>query len=128
MLISFKWLDGEAAERGIAVSDRAVRRSFLRQKRVSFPSERDYQRFLRETKQTEADVLVRVRLDMLSNRIRRQIIAGARTERGAQRRLERFIRRFRRKWRARTICGEGYATRDCSLTVPIISPTPTPTP
>jgi hypothetical protein len=125
VLTSLKWIEGEAVERGIVVSDRAVRRAFRRQKRLSFPRERAYRRFLRESKQTEADILARVRSDMLSNRLRRQIVKGAPTQRRAQRRLDRFVKRFRRKWIARTICGEGYSTEIyCGSTVPIAVPIP----
>lgn len=77
LLLSFAWIEGEAAERGLALSDEIVRREFLAQKRQSFPSDRDFRRFLRDTGQTVADVERRVRLDMLSNMIRDQVVAPA---------------------------------------------------
>src|SRR4051794_13918857 len=129
LLISFAWIEGEAADRSIALSDRAVRREFRRQKREAFPRDADYRKFLRDTRQTTADILQRIRLSLLADRIRTQVAAAARTPRGRERRVRRFVRRFNRKWRAVTICGEGYATdRECSSTVPIAEPSPTPTP
>lgn len=76
-LLSFAWTDGEAAERGLALSDEDVHREFLAQKRQSFPRDRDLRRFLRATGQTVADIERRVRLDMLSNMIRDQVVAPA---------------------------------------------------
>jgi foldase protein PrsA len=58
LLISAKWIEHEAAERGIVVSDEEVRRSLESQKAQSFPKERDYRKFLRESGRTEADILL----------------------------------------------------------------------
>lgn len=73
LLISFRWIRGEAAERGITVTPAEVRAQFREQKRASFPKRRDYVRFLRESGQKEADILFRVELDILSNRIREEV-------------------------------------------------------
>ena len=118
-LISFEWIAGEARERGIWFSKAAVRAEFRRQKRQSFETERDYQRFLEESHQTEADVLRRVRLDMVSNRLTQRAAGDAKTPRGQTRRIERYLKRFTRRRRKRTVCGEGYATSDCGRTAPI---------
>jgi len=128
-LISGEWLELEAAERGIRVTERAVRRAFLRHKREAFPRDAVFRRFLKRTGQTEADILDRVRSDLLTERIRRQVMAKARTRAGRDRLIERFARRFHRKWRSRTVCGEGYTVRQCSRTLPIAPPaSPSPPP
>jgi hypothetical protein len=119
LLVSSEWIRGEARERGIWFSRAAVRAEFRRLKRQSFPLERDYQRFLETSHQTEADVLFRIRLDMTSNRIRDRVVAAAKTDRGKQRLLDRFVKHFTRKWRKRTVCGEAYAMSDCGRTAPI---------
>jgi foldase protein PrsA len=75
-LIMFSWLEGEAADRGISVSDDEVEKSFVEQKKLSFPKDADYQAFLKSSGQTEEDVLQRVRFDLLSNRIREQVTKG----------------------------------------------------
>jgi parvulin-like peptidyl-prolyl cis-trans isomerase-like protein len=77
LLVSFAWLEGEADEQGLAVSPAAVGRSFRRQRRANFPRRRAFRRFLRQSGQTVGDIRLRVRLDMLSNRIRRRVIAAA---------------------------------------------------
>jgi parvulin-like peptidyl-prolyl isomerase len=76
LLTSFQWIEGEAKEQGIKVSDADVKKSFDQQKKQSFPKEADYQKFLKQNGQTEQDILERVRLDLLSNKIRDKIIKG----------------------------------------------------
>ena len=46
------------------------------QKKQSFPKEADYQKFLKDYGQTEQDIMQRVKLDLLSNKIREKIIKG----------------------------------------------------
>ena len=75
-LIMFNWLEGEAADMGISVSDDEVQKSFTEQKTRSFPEDADYQAFLKSSGQTEDDVLQRVRYDLLSTKIREQVTKG----------------------------------------------------
>jgi foldase protein PrsA len=76
LLISFKWIQGEADKMGVSVSDKEVQKSFQQQKKQAYPKESDYQKFLRQSGQTQADILQRVRLDLLSNKIRDKVIKG----------------------------------------------------
>ncbi len=76
LLISFKWIEGEAALRGLTVTDAEVTQDFDKQKRQSFPEEADFQKFLKTSGQTLADIHARVRLDLLSNKIRDHVVAG----------------------------------------------------
>jgi foldase protein PrsA len=76
LLTSFEWIEGEAEEQGIKVSDSEVNKSFEDQKKQSFPKDADYQKFLKDYGQTEEDVKQRVRLDLLSNKIRDKVIKG----------------------------------------------------
>ncbi len=76
LLISFKWIQGEAAAQNVIVTDAEVAQSFRQQKRQSFPKDADYQRFLERSGQTEDDVVQRVKLDLLSNKLRDKITAG----------------------------------------------------
>jgi foldase protein PrsA len=77
LLMSIAWIDGEATEQGITVTDAEVQKSFDEQRRQSFPKDADFQRFLRQTHQTVADILVRVRNDLLTDRIRDKATAPA---------------------------------------------------
>ena len=48
LLISFQWIQGEAKEQGIKVTDAEVKKSFDEQKKQSFPKDADYQKFLKD--------------------------------------------------------------------------------
>ena len=76
-LVSAKWIEGEAKERGISASDAEVKRQFEQTKDQSFPNDRAYKRFLKTSGQTEEDLLFRVRLDVLSNKIRQDVTEGS---------------------------------------------------
>src|SRR3954465_12886309 len=76
LLISFKWIQGEAEAAGVKVSDAEVKKSFGEQKKQSFPKDADYKKFLQTSGQTQADILQRVKLDLLSNKIRDKVVKG----------------------------------------------------
>lgn len=76
LLVSFQWIEGEAEELGVKVSDEEVNKSFDQQKKQSFPKDADYAKFLKDSGQTEADIRQRVKLDLLSNKIRDKIVEG----------------------------------------------------
>jgi foldase protein PrsA len=72
-LVSAKWIDGEAKERDISATPAEVDRQFEETKDQSFPNEKAYKKFLATSGQTEKDLKFRVRLDVLSNKIRQQV-------------------------------------------------------
>ena len=76
LLISFEWIEREAKDQGVSVTDAEVKKSFDEQKKQSFPKEADYQKFLKDQGQTNEDVMMRVRLDMLSQKIRDKVTKG----------------------------------------------------
>ena len=76
LLISFEWIEREAEEQGVKVTDAEVKKSFDEQKKQTFPKDADYQKFLKDSGQTEEDILMRVRLDVLSNKIRDKVTKG----------------------------------------------------
>ena len=76
LLIQNEWVTGEAKSQGISVSDAEVQKAFADQKKQSFKKEADYQKFLKTSGFTEADVLFRVRLEQLSNKLREKITKG----------------------------------------------------
>lgn len=76
LLVSYRWLEGEAEERGISVDRAQVEKDFERQKRLSFPQDADFQRFLESSGQSEADILTRVRFDLLASKIHDQVLEG----------------------------------------------------
>jgi foldase protein PrsA len=75
-LISSDWIVGEAEERGLSASEAEIRKQFAQTKKQSFPNDKAYQRFLKTSGQTVQDLLFRVRLDVLSNKIRENVTKG----------------------------------------------------
>ena len=73
LLISFEWIEGEADELGIKISDAEVKKQFDTQKKASFPKDADFDKFLKDSGQSLEDIMLRVRLDVLSNKIREKI-------------------------------------------------------
>ena len=76
LLISFEWIHGEAVAQNISVTEAEVAESFQVQKQQSFPEDADFKRFLKQSGQTREDILQRVRLDLLSNKLRDKVVAG----------------------------------------------------
>jgi foldase protein PrsA len=76
LLVSYKWIEGEAKAEGITVTPAEVQKSFDTQKKQNFPKDADYQKFLKTSGQTNDDIMLRVRLDLLSQKIRDKAIKG----------------------------------------------------
>ena len=76
LLIQNEWVTGEAEQQDIKLSYAEVKKAFETQKKQSFPKEKDYQEFLKSSGFTEQDVLFRVRLEQLSNKLREKIVKG----------------------------------------------------
>jgi foldase protein PrsA len=97
VLISLKWLEGEARALGLTISDAEVKAALVEHTLETFPEERDYRAFLRETKTTEADMLVSARLAVLTKRV-----DEAALERGlriSEEEVERFYQSRRGRFR-----------------------------
>jgi hypothetical protein len=115
-LVSTDWVLGEAADLHIVVSDAEVRHHFDHLRRLQFPKRKEFRAFLRNTGQTTADLLLRVRLSMVSTRIQQRVVGHSHGARRAQRALSRFVHRFQKQWRAQTYCESRYAMLDCGHT------------
>jgi hypothetical protein len=112
-LISVYWVLGEAKDLHVHVSASRVHHTFDRLRHQQFPRTRDFRRFLRRTKETVADLLLRTELQLLSERIQRRVTAGDHGARARQRALTHYVINFRRKWKAQTYCASHYAVPDC---------------
>jgi foldase protein PrsA len=75
-LISSEWIQGEASEQKVTVSDKDVEKQFATTKKQSFPKEADFQKFLKTSGMTLDDIKFRVKLDALSNALRTKITKG----------------------------------------------------
>ena len=75
-LVSSQWIQGEAAGRKVKATDAEVNKQFATTKKQSFPQEDAYKKFLSSSGMTQADLLFRVKLDTLSNKLRAAIVKG----------------------------------------------------
>ena len=75
-LIQAEWVQQEAEERGVEVSDEEVKKSFEDQKKQAFPKEADYKKFLEDNGMSEEDILFRVKLDQLQTKLTKKITEG----------------------------------------------------
>jgi foldase protein PrsA len=72
-LISAQWLQQEADKRGVKATPAQVQKTFEDQKKQAFPKEKDYQKFLKTSGRTEADLLFQVKLSVLTNALQAKV-------------------------------------------------------
>jgi foldase protein PrsA len=75
-LVSAEWIQQEAKNQKVKVSDAQVQKQFADQKKQSFQKDADYKKFLANSGMTEADLVFRVKLDVISNDVRNKVIKG----------------------------------------------------
>jgi foldase protein PrsA len=73
-LISSSWVLGEASSLGVSVSDKEVKKRFNMIKEQQFPKPGEFEKFLLSSGQTVSDLLLRVKLNLLSSKIQQKII------------------------------------------------------
>ncbi len=112
-LITSDWVLAEAAARGISVSEREVKQRLAQVGHQSFPKAGSLKRFLAKSGETEADLLARVKVELLESRIAAKVTAG---RSAAQRKalLASFQQAFQRHWKGYTTCKAGYVMEDCA--------------
>ena len=73
-LISSEWVIGEASHLGVHVSDAEVKKEFEKIKTQQFPKAAEFEKFLATSGQTVSDLLLRVKLNLLSSKIQQKIV------------------------------------------------------
>jgi foldase protein PrsA len=68
-LVQQEWYVQEAKDRGITITPAQVQARFLPLKQQSFPKEADYQKFLKSSGQTQADILALVKASMVQEKV-----------------------------------------------------------
>jgi parvulin-like peptidyl-prolyl isomerase len=76
-LLDTVWIQGEAADRGLSVSQRQIDAQVEQIKSQSFRSEREYRQFLERSGFSEEDIRLRVKLQLLSNDIQQDVAGTA---------------------------------------------------
>ena len=93
-----------------------VRRRFDHIRTQQFPHRREFRKFLRASGQTVADLLLRVRLNILSTAIQKRAAASAKGAKARGRALSEFVKAFKARWQAQTVCVPAFAVLDCGTT------------
>jgi len=83
-LISSSWVLGEAQALGVKVSDAEVKKQFEKIKNEEFPKTEEFKKFLASSGQTVSDLLLRVKLNMLSTKIQQKISKEKKTVSAAE--------------------------------------------
>jgi parvulin-like peptidyl-prolyl isomerase len=71
------WIQGQAEEMGISVTPEEITKELAKLKKQAFKTEKQYQEFLKEAHFTRADVLERVKVQMLTTQIQEQVTEEA---------------------------------------------------
>jgi foldase protein PrsA len=73
-LISSEWVLGEAKSLGVKISDAEVKKNFEKIKSQQFPKAAEFEKFLKTSGQTVSDLLLRVKLNLLSAKIQQKVV------------------------------------------------------
>lgn len=75
-ILDTAWINGEAEERGVEVSDREIQQEFEQTRAQNFKTDKEYEDFLKMSCFTQEDVDARVRLQLVSTKIQEAITEG----------------------------------------------------
>jgi foldase protein PrsA len=73
-LISSQWVLSEANSLGVKISDAEVKKEFTKIKTTQFPKAAEFEKFLASSGQSVSDLLLRVKLNLLSSRIQKHVV------------------------------------------------------
>lgn len=111
-LITSEWVLGEAGARGVSVSEAEVKQRYAQLVHESFPKAGSLQKYLAKSGETEADLLARIRVELLASKIAAEVAAGkSAAQRSAL--LTAFENNFHARWKSYTSCEPGYVMEDC---------------
>jgi phosphatidylethanolamine-binding protein (PEBP) family uncharacterized protein len=111
-LITSEWVLGEAAARHISISEAEVKQHYAQLVRQSFPKAGSLKKYLAKSGETEADLLARIKVELLAARIAAKVTAGkSASQRGGL--LTAFEHNFHAHWKRLTVCHAGYVMEDC---------------
>jgi parvulin-like peptidyl-prolyl isomerase len=83
-LISSQWVISEASALGVKISDAEVKKEFNKIKAAQFPKAAEFEKFLASSGQSVSDLLLRVKLNLLSQKIQKKVVKNASTVTQAQ--------------------------------------------
>jgi hypothetical protein len=113
-LLSSEWILQEAPKHGVSVTDAEVQKSFEEQRKQAYPSDADYQAFLEKSGETEDDLMYRVKLSLIADKLREDVTAGVTRPADQQKTLDAFVKDFQARYKAITYCAESYVVDQCA--------------
>lgn len=112
-LITSQWVIGEAAHLGLSVSAAEARQRLHQITAKRYPTTARLRNYLRSIGESEADLLMRVKVELLEAKIARHVTGGKTATTEPHLLLSDFQSSFEKRWRARTSCQPGYVMEDC---------------
>jgi SurA N-terminal domain len=112
-LLTSEWVLGEAAALGVDVSEAEIHKRLEEVQKKQFKKPAELQEYLTKNHETMADLLLRVKLELLESAISRKVTATKHTAAEKKAALASFQAQFQSKWKAKTSCAAGYVTEDC---------------
>jgi hypothetical protein len=105
-LVQEQWLTSIARDEGIVASEQEVQTLFRRIRAEQYPTEADLRQYLASRRSSVADELVRIKEDVLGQRISKKLTAGGH-------RAATELMAIERSWTAKTSCSAGYVVEHC---------------
>ncbi len=112
-LISSQWVLSEAAAKGISVSEAAIHKRFTEIEHEEFKQPGELKTFMSKSGETMADLLLRVKIELLESEISQRVTASKHSSAEKQAALTAFQAAFQKRWKAKTTCKSGYVVEDC---------------
>jgi len=112
-LLTSEWVLGEASALGVNISEAEVQKRLGEVQKKQFKKPSELQEYLAKNHETMADLLLRVKLELLESAISRKVTATKHTAAEKKAALASFQAQFQSKWKAKTSCAAGYVTGDC---------------
>jgi foldase protein PrsA len=95
-LIAASWVQGEAADQGVKVTDAEVNRLIDQQRKQQFPREADFRKALNDFGITMADLRYQTRVQQLQEKLVEKITKG--TDRVSQQQIQRYYERNKKNF------------------------------
>lgn len=112
-LLTSSWVLGEAQARHVSVPESEASKHLEKLIHQSFPKSGQLERFLTKSHESRADLLARVKVELLTGRIAGQVTAGKSSAAQRKATLASFERSFQAHWKALTTCLPAYVMEDC---------------
>jgi foldase protein PrsA len=111
-LIDSQWKIGEGEELGLTLTDAEVKQRLQYIKRITYPKEAQFKKYLATTGQTVSDMLFRAKVQLVEVKLQQWLVSLGKSGQG-QRTAAKWAVEFPRKWVKRTTCQAGYVAPDC---------------